>query len=403
MNWVNIALISANLLFGYLIYSKMNQNGRHLGLNRWFLIGFPIFSIALGMIYHYSEGSVLNGFSIELPIIELSANTTSVSQNAGATNINWTLWIYASGVILSLLLFARSLWKIRKPHDAKFLNSSGNQRIYLISEKRHSYSHLNTVYISEFQLENVDYILKHELAHCRQKHSLDLLFIRVIRAFFWFHPVLYFWEMKMKENHEYLADRACISDSNDVKPYSYALLSSHFGVSIPDLANGFNRPSMLQKRIIQLKTQNTFNMKKVILIPVALVGVVMMMSIQLESKKVVQATPVNNNIEEPNGESETQPEFVGGTDALMTYIQENITYPKVLADKKLEAIVYVQFVVSKSGKIKDVTVAKASEHEAFNAEATRVISGMPDWTPGKKDGKAVSTEIRIPFRFTLAK
>lgn len=403
MNWVNIALISANLLFGYMIYLKMNQNGRHLGLNRWFLIGFPVFSIALGTIYHYSEGSVFNGFSIELPIVELSANTTSVSQNAATSNINWTLWIYASGVIFSLLLFARSLWKIRKPHDAKFLNSSGNQRIYLISEKRHSYSHLNTVYISEYQLENVDYILKHELAHCRQKHSLDLLYIRIVRAFFWFHPVLYLWEMKMKENHEYLADRACIADSNDIKPYSYALLSSHFGVSLPDLANGFNRPSMLQKRIIQLKTHNTFNMKKVILIPVALVGVVMMMSIQLESKKVIQVTPSEQGVETSKDDTDTEPEFVGGMTAMITYLQDNIIYPKELANQNLEAKVFVKFVVSAVGKVQNVTIVRGSEHEAFNTEAIRVISIMPDWTPGTKDGKTVSAEMTLPIQFTLAK
>ena len=65
----------------------------------------------------------------------------------------------------------------------------------------------------------------------------------------------------MKENHEYLADRASISRDDEVQPYSYALLASHFGVAIPDLANGFNRKSLLQKRIIQLKTQNKIHMK----------------------------------------------------------------------------------------------------------------------------------------------
>lgn len=403
MNWINIVLISANLLFGYTIYLSANQNGRHLGLNRWFLIAFPVFAIALGMLYHYSKGSVLNGFSIELPLIELTETSAQISPSATEAKVDWILWIYASGVIISLFFFARSLWKIRKPRNAKFLNQSGKQRIYLISDQRHSYSHLNNVYISEFQLENVDFILKHELAHCQQKHSLDLVFIRLIRAFFWFHPVLYFWEMKMKENHEYLADRACISDSSEVKPYSYALLSSHFGVSLPDLANGFNKQSMLQKRIIQLKTQNTFNMKKVILIPVALVGVVLMTSIQLESNTMIPVTPVNETIETPTGDAETQPEFVGGMNAMITYMQDNVIYPKQLANENIEAKVFVKFVISKSGKVQDVTLAKGSEHAAFNTEAMRVVSIMPDWTPGTKDGKAVSTEMTLPIQFALPK
>ncbi len=207
----------------------------------------------------------------------------------------------------------------------------------------------------------------------------------------------------MKENHEYLADQSCIANSNDIKSYSYALLSTHLGVSIPDLANGFNRKSLLQKRIIQLKSQNTFNMKKVILIPAALVGVVLMTSVQLESHDL---TPINQPIESTLINShidvlDKEPEFIGGTIEFTKYMQMTVQYPIELANKNLEAKVYVKFVVSKSGAIKDVVIARGSEHDAFNDEAIRVISNMPDWSPGIKDGKAVSSEMTIPILFQL--
>lgn len=397
MNWLVLILISLNLLLGYFVFLGINNNGRHLGLNRWYLIGFPIFSIVVGLVYHFSEGSVLKGFVINIPLIEATvSNQTSTIESTFA----WSYWIYISGVVVSLILFAVSLWKVRKPAGAKFLNRSGQQTIYLISDKRQSFSHFNSIYISEYQLDNVDFILKHELAHCRQKHSLDLIFIRLIRSLFWFHPTLYLWELKMKENHEYLADRASISKDDEVQPYSYALLASHFGVAIPDLANGFNRKSLLQKRIIQLKTQNKIHMKQLILVPAILVGVVLTMSIQLESNVL---TPKNHTIENDKGDIDKNPEFIGGSGAMVSYLQENLKYPKDLAKQKLEAKVYVKFVVSKSGKVKDVSILRGSEHIAFNQEATRVISNMPNWTPGVKDGKTVSGEVTIPIQFNIAK
>ena len=399
MSWMNIILISINLIFGYFVYLKMNQSGRHLTLNRWYLIGFPLVSFALGMAYHYSEGSLINGFTIELPMIEIGSPSNLSEANSST---NWLLWIYSVGAAISVLHFAWSLWKVRKPHDAKLLNQLGKQRVYLVPNKRHSYSHFNAVFISEYQLDNVEFILEHELAHSRQKHSIDILFIRLIRCLLWFHPVVYLWESKMKENHEYLADRVCINNPADVKKYSYALLSSHLGVPIPELANGFNRKSLLQKRIIQLKTQNTFNMKKVILIPAVLAGVVLTMSVQLKTSSQETVSPKQKS-EIIKGDIDSQPEFVGGMSAMVTYLQENVQYPKSLANKNIEGKVYVKFTVSKTGKIKKVSLARASEHDAFNEEATRVISNMPDWKPGVKDSKTVNAEMTLPIQFTLGK
>lgn len=396
MNWTNFILISINLVFGYLVYLRMNQNGRHLVINRWFLITFPLFSAALGLLYHYSNGVVLNGLSIHLPLIETHASSTSI---ASPPSINWLHLTYITGVSLSLLHFFWSIWKVRTSYDVKFLNRLGKQRIYLVSNSSHSFSHLNSIYISEFELNNVEFILKHELAHSRQKHSLDIFLIRMVRSFLWFNPIIYLWERKMKENHEYLADRACVQNNKDFKSYSYALLSSHLGVSIPNLASGFNRQSMLKKRIIQLKTQNTFNMKKVILIPALLAGVALMTSVQLTSSADTKKTTDYPFKELLEGDNEQQPEFAGGLSALTKYIQENVKYPKEFVNKDIEVKVYVKFVVAKSGKVKDVAISRGSEHEVFNKEAIRLVSNMPKWVPGMKDGKAVSTEMTLPFSF----
>ncbi len=399
MNWMSLALISINLLIGYVVFLPLNKNGRHLQLNRFYLLIFPILAIGLGLHQYFSDGNPLGGFTIELPLIEVGATEASST----STTVDWFFWLYISGIVVSLMHFGWSLYKIRHPKEAKFLSQIGKQRVYLIGDSTYSFSRFNTIYLSEHQLDNVEFILKHELAHSRQKHTLDLLVIRLVRCLFWFHPIMYLWENKMKENHEYLADRACIEHQNDVKPYSYALLSAHLGVSIPNLANGFNRQSMLQKRIIQLKTQNTFNMKKVILIPAMLTGVVLMTSLQLEKNVAISTETLTQTTVATTTDDETKPEFTGGMTALIEYMQSNIQYPKDLANKNIEAKVFVKFVVTKTGAIENVEVARGSEYEAFNTEATRVVSNMPNWTPGTKDGKPVSAEMTLPIQFVLAK
>lgn len=399
MSWPSLFFISLNLVIGYLVFIPLNKNGRHLQLNRFYLLLFPFFAIAIGMIQEFGEGSMLTPFTIELPLIEIS---DSVSATAPTASINWILWIYSSGVLLSTFHFIWSLYTIRTPKDADLLQTIGKQRIYLISSKAYSFSHFNAVYLSDQQLENAEYIIRHELAHAQQKHSIDLILFRLVRTLLWFHPVMYLWESRIKENHEYLADRACIENEKDVQSYSYALLSAHFGTSIPNLANGFNRPSLLQKRIIQLKTQNTFNMKKIILIPTMLTAVVLMTSVQLEAHVTEPSKGPATSLNEKT-EDETKPEFVGGMSALIEYMQANIQYPKDLENKNIEAKVFVKFVVTKSGDIENVKIARGSEHEAFNEEATRVVSNMPNWTPGTKNGKTVSAEMTLPIQFALAK
>jgi hypothetical protein len=49
-------------------------------------------------------------------------------------------------------------------------------------------------------------ILRHEWEHGRQGHSIDWLFVQLLSAIFWFHPLMHWWKKAVAENHEYLAD-----------------------------------------------------------------------------------------------------------------------------------------------------------------------------------------------------
>jgi len=92
--------------------------------------------------------------------------------------------------------------------------------------------------------------------------------------------------------------------------------------------------------------------------------------------------------------TEVPPEFVGGKDALFKYINENIKYPEDVA----RGNVYIAFVVTKEGAIRDARVVKGI-NENCDKEALRLIKNMPKWDPGMQKGKIVSSVYGLPIIF----
>jgi hypothetical protein len=92
--------------------------------------------------------------------------------------------------------------------------------------------------------------------------------------------------------------------------------------------------------------------------------------------------------------TEVPPEFVGGKDALFEYINSNIKYPEDVE----RGNVYIAFVVTKDGAIRDTRVVKGI-NENCDKEALRLIKNMPSWDPGMQQGKIVSSVYGLPIIF----
>ena len=66
----------------------------------------------------------------------------------------------------------------------------------------------------------------------------------------------------------------------------------------------------------------------------------------------------------------------------------------------IQGTVMLTFIVEKDGSISNVTVVR-SRGELLDAEAVRVVKGMPKWTPGMQGGKPVRTKFTLPIPFKL--
>ena len=96
------------------------------------------------------------------------------------------------------------------------------------------------------------------------------------------------------------------------------------------------------------------------------------------------------------------PQFVGGEDSLYSYLQRNTIYPKSALDKNKHGTVYISFVISDSGKISEVIIRRGIKHAPeLDSAAVNVVRNMPNWIPGKIDGKNVVAQLNIPIKFIL--
>jgi TonB family protein len=97
---------------------------------------------------------------------------------------------------------------------------------------------------------------------------------------------------------------------------------------------------------------------------------------------------------------EELPQFPGGNAAMNSWIIENMKYPGEAVKKKIEGKVYVTFVITSTGKIKNVDVQQPV-NPLLDAEAKRIVSAMPDWKPGTQSGKGVDVRYKVPVEFKL--
>ena len=94
------------------------------------------------------------------------------------------------------------------------------------------------------------------------------------------------------------------------------------------------------------------------------------------------------------------PEYPGGTIALNKHLKSNLKYPKDLVRNKISGKVFTSFIIKQDGSIVNIKVIRGV-HEILDKEAIRVISLMPKWKPGYKDGKPIDVSFVIPVNYSI--
>lgn len=115
--------------------------------------------------------------------------------------------------------------------------------------------------------------------------------------------------------------------------------------------------------------------------------------------------PNTNENEVPTDEIfqvvEKMPQFPGGVETMMAYLGKNIRYPAEAHKAGVQGRVIAQFIVNEDGSTSDYRIVRSVSPE-LDAEAIRVLSGMPTWIPGTQRGKAVRVKYTVPVTFRLS-
>lgn len=300
------------LLVFLVFYHLVLEREKLHRFNRFYLL----FSIAISLAIPFINYEIIEIIPIQdnAPILvpEFAFNPTD--QVAEKVNyIPFILWsLYGAIMLLHLIRFGRNIWKlIRKAKynpGVKFQNAT----LVLVDEKTLPHSFLNFIYVNFEEYNNrtiEDELYTHELVHVNQKHTLDILFIELLKTFFWFNPVFYFYKKAIQLNHEFLADENVVNSYNNVPFYQTLLLQKSSNVQTIYLASNLNY-LVTKKRLIMMSKKTSKSLaivKKIAIIPI-LSGLIYFFCVEIVAQE--QNNPVSvkkkNNVEQNSVVSENK-------------------------------------------------------------------------------------------------
>ncbi|CAN5409891.1 energy transducer TonB [soil metagenome] len=94
------------------------------------------------------------------------------------------------------------------------------------------------------------------------------------------------------------------------------------------------------------------------------------------------------------------PAFPGGEVAMIQFLAHNIHYPGNARQRNIHGVVYISFIINATGDLEKVTLLRGIGG-GCEEEALRVVNKMPQWRPGKQNGRPVPVQYNLPISFTL--
>lgn len=258
--------------------------------NRWYLLVSLAFSLAMPLV-HFSinEASTpllqQNYFVLidNYPFTTGSTQGTIAEGPRGVDVATGLLGIYLVTVIVLLTRFCRNLYSLlavaRTRPNVPFQKAT----LVLLKDRTASYSFLHYIFVNEEDHLSgciEPEIMTHELAHVRQRHSLDMLLIELLQVAMWFNPLLIIYKRCIQLNHEFLADDEVARMHRNVKAYQFLLLEKSGLNNQPQFTSSFNYHVTKRRLIMLTHTSHPFRtaVKKIALLPVLALMVVLFSS-----------------------------------------------------------------------------------------------------------------------------
>jgi TonB family protein len=426
-NFMIIIIRSTLILTACVILYQLIRKDKNFTRNRIFLVGGMFASMLFPFINFSIAGTTaLPGIRYELQQVIITPGTIEKAGTQHPTLMNIIAIIYILGIFLMLGRFLLQLFQIYRimRHSGKSVHAH-KMSIYT-SEQVGAFSFFRLIFISsDLRKPALSPVLRHEAAHARQLHSLDVMIFELLACLHWFNPLIPLYRRMIRENHEFLADRSVLESGIEKAGYMELLLNMNTN-SIP-AGPGNNFCQIKIKRRIQMITRsnnpNLAWLRSTVVFSVFMIGLTLVScNFSSDNKEPKADSIAAPKVTKPDANSGSQtiegsgnaqgnsdvytvvedmPTYRGGDDARIKFLVSNIKYPEKARENGIQGTVYVSFVIDEVGTVTDVKVLRGIGN-GCDEEAMRVVRLMPRWNPGKQSGKPVKVQFNMPIKFTLA-
>ena len=355
------------------------------------------------------------GVMAGVPIITEAAQEAPSAQ---VTKVNPWMILYAAGFLAVLAWTVVALVRMRRTiRKGEVRRLEDGTKLVLTEADVPSFSWGRTIVMSRKDAEANPAILQHEKAHVQKVHTLDILLFTAVTLVHWFNPLVWITLSELKLLHEYEADDAVLNKGIDATQYQLLLVRKAVGDKRFTLANGFQHAKLKNRIDMMLKNPTSGWQRLAWLAVLPFLAGTMFLCNPVRAKVVsdlpeILSETVSDLPETiaqvpdttqavPYNQIDVKPTFNGGSALEFSkWVNENLQYPESAKNAGTQGRVTLQFTIGKDGKVGDVKVLKGIDPD-LDAEALRVVSSSPDWTPGYVGGKPVKVTFTFPIIFRL--
>ncbi len=266
--------IGFQLLF-LIIYDFFLKRETFFQWNRVYLIGTYILSMVLPWIKIEALKTNVPKAVVVYPEYLWNTNATEVVLTAPVAEsfeVPWKSVVLFGGMALALMIFLYKLYQIQQLKQKGEVRYLPHFTRVIIQNSEVAFSFFKSIFLGDKVVsKDHESIIQHELVHIKQGHSYDLVFFELLRIANWFNPLVYIYQNRISELHEFIAD-AQVAKTHKKEQYQL-LLSQVFQTQHISFINPFFKTSLIKKRIVMLqksKSKKIFQLKYLVLVPLVL-------------------------------------------------------------------------------------------------------------------------------------
>ena len=256
-------MLCSGILYGY--YWLALRNRVFHQWNRYYLLSSLFVSVLLPLVRIPVTLEPAPEQARAVRVLEVVSSSDAYVETLAAAAPSYNLLdlltasIYAVVCLVLLIGLCRGLLAIRRLVRTNPVFPFDHFHLVDTAEEKAPFSFLNYVFWRReipIDSDTGQQILRHEIAHVREQHSIDKMIMQIVLVFFWMNPFFWMIRKEMGMIHEFIADRQSVAEGDTAAFAAMILQSAYPGRSF-GLSNPFFH-SPIQRRIhMLLKTRNT--------------------------------------------------------------------------------------------------------------------------------------------------